>query len=133
MNIKNVTEHNGRKPTPLTYCLRSLQGQFCGTHFLIYFLKLFREMKINFITLILFLPERFSYFLDLNRRYFLDHEKLCSQRVSYSLFFPEILLLYYLCKKSSYSFMRLAMFYLNHLYSKTLDVSIINWDWPNFF
>ena len=45
LNIKNTTRHHGRKPAPLIYFLRSLQGQFCGTQFLISFLKLFREMN----------------------------------------------------------------------------------------
>ena len=45
LNIRNTTRHHGRKPTPLIHFLRSLQGQFCGTQFLISFLKLFREVN----------------------------------------------------------------------------------------
>ena len=43
-NIKNTTRHRG-KPTPLIYCFRSLDKQSCGTQFLVFFLKLFREMN----------------------------------------------------------------------------------------
>ena len=43
MNIKNIARNHGRKPTPLIYCLQSLQGRFCGIQFLINFLKFFRE------------------------------------------------------------------------------------------
>ena len=32
------------KPTPLIYCLQSLQGQLCGTHLRISILKLLREL-----------------------------------------------------------------------------------------
>ena len=39
--------------------------------------------------------------------------------------FSEILLLRCLCKNISYNFTRLAMFYLEHLYSKTLYVSMM--------
>ena len=42
--MKNTTIHYGRKPAPLIYCLRNLQGQYCGTQFLISFLKLFEEL-----------------------------------------------------------------------------------------
>ena len=44
------------------------------------------------------------------------------------LIFFEILLLCCLCKDISYNFTRLAMFYLKHLYSETLDVSMMNRD-----
>ena len=36
------------KPTPLIYCLQSLQGQLCGTHLRISILKLLREL-VSFI------------------------------------------------------------------------------------
>ena len=45
LNIKNTTIHQGRKATPLIHWLRSMQGQFCVTQFLIRFLKLFREIS----------------------------------------------------------------------------------------
>ena len=45
----------------------------------------------------------------------------------------EVLLLCWLCKNIIYNFTRLAMFYLQHLCSKTLDVSMMNRDWPIFF
>ena len=32
------------KPTPLIYCLQSLQGQLCGIHLRISILKLLREL-----------------------------------------------------------------------------------------
>ena len=47
--------------------------------------------------------------------------------------FYEFLLLCCLCKNISHNFTRLAMFYLKHLYSKTLDVSMMNRDCPIFF
>ena len=40
--------------------------------------------------------------------------------------FSEVLLLCCLCKNISYNFMRLTIFCLKHLYSKTLDVSTTN-------
>ena len=42
--------------------------------------------------------------------------------------FSEILLLCYLCKNIGYNFTRMAMFYLKHLYNKTLCVSMMNRD-----
>ena len=42
--------------------------------------------------------------------------------------FSESLLLYCLCKNISYGFTRLALFYLRHLYSKTLDFPMMNRD-----
>ena len=45
------------------------------------------------------------------------------------LILSEIVLLFCLCKNINHSFMRLSIFYLKHLYSKTLDVSIMNIDW----
>ena len=47
--------------------------------------------------------------------------------------FSEIRLVCFLFKNINYNFTRLTMFYLKHLYSKTLDVSMMNWDWPIFF
>ena len=44
----------------------------------------------------------------------------------------EIILLCCLCKSISYIFTRLTMFYLKHLYSKTLDVSMMNRNWSIF-
>ena len=45
MNIKNTTRNHGRKSAPLKYCLLTLQGQFCGTQFLISLWKLVREIN----------------------------------------------------------------------------------------
>ena len=125
MNVKNTTRHHGRKSTPLVYWVRSLQEQFCGTQFLISFLKLFREMNSFIFT------GAISQFLGFNVGFgdFQNHETLCSQKVSYHpiiFIFSEILLLRYLCENISYSFTRLAMFYLKHLCSKTLDDSIMS-------
>ena len=39
---------NEKKPTPLIYCLQSLQGQLCGTHSRIFMSKLVREL-VSFI------------------------------------------------------------------------------------
>ena len=36
------------KPTPIIYCLQSLQGQLCSTHLRISILKLLREL-VSFI------------------------------------------------------------------------------------
>ena len=45
MNIYTKKRHyNEEKPTPLIYCLQSLQGQCCGTHLRISILKLLREL-----------------------------------------------------------------------------------------
>ena len=45
----------------------------------------------------------------------------------------EIELLCCLCKIISYNFTRLAIFYLKHLYSKAVDVSMMKRDWSMFF
>ena len=49
MNIYTKKRHyytyiTEEKPTPLIYCLQSLQGQLCGTHLRISILKLLREL-----------------------------------------------------------------------------------------
>ena len=105
--------------------LASLQKQFCGTQFLISFLKLFREMNSFIFT------GAISQFLGFNLGFgdFQNHDTLCSQKVSYHpiiFIFSEILLLRYLCENISWSFTRLAMFYLKHLCSKTLDDSMMS-------
>ena len=121
------TRHHGRKPTPLIYCMQSLQVQFCSTQFLISSLKLFREMDSFIFT------ERFANFWGLNGRCFQNHDILCSQKVSQNLHFFWNSTPVLSCKNISYSFTRLAMVYLKHLYSTTLDVSMMNRDWPIFF
>ena len=47
-------------------------------------------------------------------------------------FLSEIVLICCPCKSISYNFTRLVIFYLKHLNSKTLDVSMMNRDWSNF-
>ena len=45
----------------------------------------------------------------------------------------QFFLKFYFCVTCVNNFMRLAMFYLKHLYSKTLDVSMMNRERPIFF
>ena len=49
MNIYTKKRHyytyiTEEKPTPLIYCLQSLQGQLCGTQLWIFILKLLRKL-----------------------------------------------------------------------------------------
>ena len=106
----------------------SVQGQFCGTQFLISFLKLFREINSFIFT------RTISQFLGVLIGGAFRTMIYCVHRryPKISLFF-EILLLRCLCKNISYNFTRLTMFYLKRLYSKTLDVSMMNRDWHIFF
>ena len=123
MNIKSTARHHGRKPTPLIYCLRSLQWQFCGTQFLI--LYLFLSCLENWISL--FLRE-----ISQN----LGPKWYCLSQPWYTVFTEAILksqLLYCMCKNISYNFTKLAMFYLTHLCSKALHVPMMNRDWPIVF
>ena len=128
MNIKNTTSHHRRKPTPLIYCLRSQQGQFCSTQFLNSFLKLFREMNSFF-----FYRNDFPIFWVLIGSAFRTMKHCVHRRYPTISIFSEFLLLCYLCKNISYNFTRLALFYLKHFYSMTIDVSMMNRWWPIFF
>ena len=65
-----------------------------------------------------------------NRRYFTTMINCFHRGYPKISVVPEILLPCFLCKNISYNFRRLAMFYLKRLYSKTLDVSMMNRDWP---
>ena len=128
MNIKNTTRHHGRKPSALIYCLRSLHGQFSGTWFLISFLKLFRKMN-SFI----YYRSDFPIFGVLIGGTFRTMKHCVHRRYPTISIFSEILLPCYMCKNIRYNFTRLAMFYLKHLYSKTLDASMMNRDWSILF
>ena len=118
MNIKNTTRHHRREPTPLIYCLQSLQGQLCGTRFLIdFFLK-----TVSWNEFIYFYRSDFPILGDLIGGTFRTMRHCVHRRYPTISIFSEVLLLCYLCKNISYSFTTLAMFYLKHRYSKTLDV-----------
>ena len=82
--------------------------------------------------LILF-RERFPNFGGVDRRCFQKHDaqKTFAEGILKSRFFSEILLLCCLYKNISYSFTRLVMFYMKHLYSMTSDISFMNRDWPS--
>ena len=104
---------------PLTYCFRSLQGQFCCTQ-MISFLKLFREMN-SFI-----FSGAISQFLgDLIAGAFRTMIHCVQRRYPKISIFSEIVPLCCLCNNISYNFIRL-LFYLKHLYSKALDVSMMS-------
>ena len=125
MNIIYTARHYGKKPAPLIYYLRSLQGQFCGTQFLISFLKLFREMNSFIFTRTIFGALIEGAFRTMTH----------CVRGGYLIFLisSKILLLCSLCKKISYNFTRLAIFCLKFLYGKTLDVSMMSRNCPFFF
>ena len=77
MNIYTKKRHyNEEKPTPLIYCLQSLQGQCCGTHLRVSILKLLRELVF------LSLQEQLPKFWVQSRKYFQNHDKLISQSIS---------------------------------------------------
>ena len=87
----------------------------------------------------LFLPEQFPIFLTYGTLMgrgrvdgFITMMHCAHRRYPKTSTFFEILLLCCPCKNISCSITRLAMFYLKHLYSKTLDVSVTNRDWSIF-
>ena len=49
------------------------------------------------------------------------------------LFLCKVVLLCCLCKNTSYIFTRIGMFYLKQLYSKILDIYMVNREWQVFF
>ena len=75
--------HHGRKSAPLRYCLRSLQGQFCGI------VDPISEFFWNCLEkwIHLFLTERFPNPGGFHRKCFQNHEIVCSRKVSYNLVF----------------------------------------------
>ena len=77
---------------------------------------------------IYFYQSDFPNFLDLKGGAFRTMKQFVHRRYPAISIFSEILLLCYLCKSISYNFTRLAMFYLKHLCSKTLDVPMMNRD-----
>ena len=125
MNIIYTARHYGKKPAPLISYLRSLQGQFCGTQFLISFLKLFREMNSFIFTRTIFGALIEGAFRTMTH----------CVRGGYLIFLisSKILPLCSLCKNISYNFTRLAIFCLKFLYGKTLDVSMMSRNCPSFF
>ena len=108
MNLKNRNRHHGSKPEPLIYCLRSLQIYFCGTNFWFHFWNCL-EKWIH-----LFSPERLTKFWGLNKRYFQNHETLCSQKVSYSLAF---FLKFYSCVTGAKTSVTISRNWLNFIWS----------------